>query len=105
MNQFRVEKSSRINAFCVTNDTYSTVLKKENEANMVCNMVNTMLEKLNELAEENKDLREQLILANAFIKMIENCYEDASIEDILYMKYGEFQEELHLQIAIAKEEL
>lgn len=60
---------------------------------------------LNELAEENKDLREQLILANAFIKMIENCYEDASIEDILYMKYGEFQEELHLQMAIAKEEL
>jgi hypothetical protein len=60
---------------------------------------------LNELAGENKDLREQLILANAFIKMIENCYEDASIEDILYMKYGEFQEELHLQIAIAKEEL
>lgn len=60
---------------------------------------------LNELAEENKDLREQLILANAFIKMIENCYEDASIEDILYMKYGEFQKELHLQMAIAKEEL
>ena len=60
---------------------------------------------LNELAEENKDLREQIILANAFIKMIENCYEDASIEDILYMKYGEFQKELHLQMAIAKEEL
>lgn len=61
--------------------------------------------KISKLQKENKDLREQLILANAFIKMIENCYEDANIEDILYMKYGEFQEELHLQMAIAKEEL
>lgn len=60
---------------------------------------------LNDFCDENQKLKEQLILANAFIKMIENCYEDMTIEDILYEKYGEFQDELHLQMAIAKEEI
>lgn len=43
LQEFRVEKSNRINAFCVTNDEYSVVLLKENEAYMVCNMVNRLI--------------------------------------------------------------
>lgn len=43
LNWFRVEKSERIRGFCVTNDDYSVVLVKENEANMVCNMLNRIV--------------------------------------------------------------
>lgn len=43
LQEFRVEKSNRINAFCVTNDEYSVVLLKENEAYMVCNMINRLI--------------------------------------------------------------
>jgi len=46
LKKFRVEKSSRINAFCVTNDRYSVVLLKENEAGAVCNMLNRMIKEL-----------------------------------------------------------
>lgn len=43
LKEFRVEKSERIQGFCVTNDDYSVVLIKENEANMVCNMMNRIV--------------------------------------------------------------
>lgn len=46
LQEFRVEKSNRINAFCVTNDEYSVVLLKENESYMVCNMINRLIKEL-----------------------------------------------------------
>lgn len=48
LKEFRVEKSHRINAYCVTNDEYSVVLIKENEAYMVCNMINRLVRSCNE---------------------------------------------------------
>lgn len=48
LQEFRVEKSNRINAFCVTNDEYSVVLLKENESYMVCNMINRLIKELKE---------------------------------------------------------
>lgn len=46
LKEFRVEKSERIQGFCVTNDDYSLVLIKENEANRVCNMMNRIISDL-----------------------------------------------------------
>lgn len=56
--------------------------------------------------KEKEDLKNQLILANAWIKMVENIHEDCSIEDYLYNKYPQtYQKELNQQIQISKEEL
>jgi len=48
LKNFSVENSDRISAFCVTNGDYSVVLKRENEAFMVCNMLNRRVSDLND---------------------------------------------------------
>ena len=68
-----------------------------------------MCELLNDLEKEKEDYKDQLILANAFIKCIENNYEDMSIEDIILYNCGnddeKYRKEFDLQYAIAREEM
>ena len=62
--EFDVIKSDRIKANCVTNGNYSVVIKGENEAYMVCNMINRLIRNTNneyeQLILKNEELNEHI---------------------------------------------